>query len=379
MILIVMGTRPEIIKLAPLCLELKKTGISVKICVTFQHRELAVQALSVFGLVPDFSLSVMSPGQSLVGLTSKLLIQLDEVYKQVCPKAIIVHGDTATAVCAGMAAFYKKIPVVHIEAGLRSGNIDTPFPEEANRQALRIFSKFHFAPTDKALQNLLAETVAPENAFMVGNTVVDSLKYVLEKINKSEIHISRRIEQFVQACEDGNKKFLLLTLHRREGLDGGIQQACGALKEFLNNNTDVCVFYPRHPNPATEKFAQLCGAKKMGKRFVVSDHVGYADMVYLISKAHCLVTDSGGLQEEGVSLGKPVVCVREVTERQEGIDAGLISLTGFNTEKILSVLQKICNARINVFSAFSTCNPFGDGFASGRIVRILQQRFPECF
>ncbi|MFC1854343.1 non-hydrolyzing UDP-N-acetylglucosamine 2-epimerase [Candidatus Dependentiae bacterium] len=374
-----MGSRPEVIKLAPVYFALKEVGAKVSACASFQQANLSKQALKVFGIEPDFKMDVMVPGQSLVDLSCKLLSQFQNIYKKVKPALVVVQGDTATALCAGMSAFLLKIPVAHVEAGLRTGVLSSPFPEEANRQALRIFSSLHFAPTEIALQNLFSEGVDESCVFKVGNTVVDALKNVLERIEDGTLKVSDFVKDFVEENSGNGQKIVVLTLHRREGFDGGIKRACHVIGDFVAENKDISVVYPRHPNPNVKDTSSWLKTNRFCDRILLCDPLAYVDMVYLLSMSTCIVTDSGGLQEEGVSLGKRVVCVREVTERTEGISDGLICLTGFDENKILSALEQFCSPdKITSFKGVSK-SVFGDGLASPRIVRILQSKFPSCF
>jgi UDP-N-acetylglucosamine 2-epimerase (non-hydrolysing) len=377
-ILIVFGTRPEAIKLAPVYFAFKKIGIIPKICASYQHKELLEQVLDIFEIKIDYNLDVMRPGQNLSALTCRLIEGLSGLYEQLNPKLVIVHGDTTTAFCAGLAAFYKKIKVAHVEAGLRTFNLSAPFPEEMNRQAIRMFSSFNLTPTLNSKKNLMDEGVDSDKLFYVGNTIVDSLKWMTSKIEKKEIEIDNVLRQQVENFKSAGNKIVAVTLHRREGFGDCLKSACIAIKDFIKSNPDVVVIYPRHPNPGVSSLSEWLGENELPGQIKVVKALSYENMVYLLSQSAFIITDSGGVQEEAVSLGKFVICIREQTERQEGVEAGLVKVVGFDENKIKRAMayfhRKLKTNDCEHREAPESANTFGDGFASERIVRILRSK-----
>lgn len=363
-VLFVIGTRPEAIKLAPVYFALQRLGITPLVCGTFQGRELLAQALAVFGITVDITLDVMRPAQSLSGLTERLLSGMTAVLGQVNPAAVVVQGDTTTAFVAGLAAFYCGIPVAHIEAGLRTYNVHAPFPEEFNRRALTAFSDLHFAPTSRAAQNLIQEGILPERVFCVGNTVVDALQWVQNEIASGRLSITTSLRELTAS----KRRIVVLTLHRREASVQLLQRVCALARQFVEQHEDVLMVYPKHPNPSVASLGeQFVGSE----RVVVVPPVSYPEMVWLLTHAACVITDSGGIQEEAVSLGKRVVCVRELTERQEGVEVGLVRLTGFSSTRIFDALKWGLADDGPAQPLGVVVSPFGDGNAGNRIADCL--------
>jgi len=366
-VLLVFGTRPEAIKMAPLVIELKKRkNLTVEVCVTAQHREMLDQVLSLFSLVPDYDLDLMQPGQDLYDITTRALMGLRDVFAESKPDLVLVHGDTTTTFASSLAAFYQRIKVGHIEAGLRTGDIYSPWPEESNRKLTGALTQLHFAPTKRAQQNLLKENVSPESVFVTGNTVIDALIQVEQKISSDQQLNSELSKKF--DFLDPNKKLILVTGHRRESFGGGFENICRAISK-LSENEDVQVLYPVHLNPnVQEPVNRLLKGKK--DVFLI-DPQDYLPFVYLMSKANIILTDSGGVQEEAPSLGKPVLVMRDTTERPEAIDAGTVKLVGTNYDEIVSQAQLLLDDA-SAYEAMSFAhNPYGDGKACERIVDII--------
>lgn len=365
-ILVCFGTRPEAIKMAPVIQELEIRNINHKVCVTSQHREMLDQVLSFFEIKPDFDLNLMRKGQSLNSLSSLILGAIDEVLDLYSPDLILVQGDTTTAAMIAMAAFHRNIKVGHVEAGLRTNNKKSPFPEEINRQLIGRIADFHFAPTQLSVQNLLKENISAENVYMTGNTVVDALEWATQILpNLPENEEIRSLGKFLKS----SKKLILVTGHRRENLGKGIEQICEALL-VLSNRDDVQIVYPVHLNPlVTDLVSGLLGNRK---NILLASPVTYPTMIWLLSKAYFVITDSGGIQEEVPFFKKPVLITRDTTERSEGVEAGFGILTGTGTNEILKEAQKLFDEYPNLNSKV---NPYGDGKASEKIVNcILDQK-----
>ena len=369
-LLFIIGTRPEAIKLAPVIRKFREYPdlCKVKVCVTAQHREMLDQVLQFFEVTPDYDMNLMQPDQSLFGFTSKALKGLEEVLNHAVPDLIFVQGDTTTAFVGALAGFYKKIAVAHVEAGLRSLNKYAPFPEEINRILADHVCDFHFAPTQRAMQNLLREGIN-ENVHVVGNTVVDALFLTLKLIEqKGEAPYMERFSFL-----NFDKKIMLVTAHRRESFGAPFRRICEALKEIALNFKDVEVVYPVHlnPNVRNEVFPLLEGIHNIH----LIDPLDYPSMVWLMSKAYLVITDSGGIQEEAPSLGKPVLIVREVTERVEGIEAGTARLVGTDKDKIFEAVKALLMNPADYHEMAKAANPYGDGRASERILKILRNGF----
>ncbi|MCF7799664.1 UDP-N-acetylglucosamine 2-epimerase (non-hydrolyzing) [Candidatus Babeliales bacterium] len=370
-IILVVGTRAEAIKLIPLFLELKKEKINALLCGTFQHSEMLNQVCKIFDVIPDFNLNVMKQGQDLFYLNTVILEKTKEVYLKTDPTIVLVHGDTTTTMAAAMSAFYLHIPIGHVEAGLRTGNMQSPFPEEMNRKVVGQIADYHFAPTAFSTANLLAEGVKRERVFCTGNTIVDALYWMKEKIEKNQMKIEEEIKKFVQDCKNNNKKIILLTAHRRESFNGGLSRIFEAIKQFAKEHEDICIFFPVHPNPNVLAVVKESGIEDI-KNIFTSKPVSHKELIYLLLNTNFVATDSGGIQEEAVSLGKKVLVLRDVTERWEGVWDGSEKLVGTNTDLILTGLNEFYNLDKNANIESSI---YGDGNACKRIVNILKSKF----
>jgi UDP-N-acetylglucosamine 2-epimerase (non-hydrolysing) len=365
----VFGTRPEAIKLGPIVKALEAApGIDLTICTTGQHREMLQQVLDVFEIKSDVDLAVMSPGQSLTDITSRVLDRLSPLLTERPTDWLLVQGDTTTAFAAGLAAFYAKIPVAHVEAGLRSGDIYQPFPEEVNRKMVSVFAALHLAPTEEARNNLLKEGVDPSLIKVTGNSVIDALLYFQDRI-KSDRDLSQQFERQFEFLDPG-RRLILVTGHRRENFDGGIDRMCGALLEIADRG-DVEIVYPVHPNPKVRGPVGELLADQKGIHLL--DPLDYLPFVYLMDRAEIILTDSGGIQEEAPALGKPVLVTRETTERPEGVAAGTAKLVGTDRALIVSELSRLLDDG-DAYNAMSLAhNPYGDGKTSARIVEIFKE------
>lgn len=365
-ILLVFGTRPEAIKMAPIVLLLKENALfDVKTCVTAQHRSLLDDVLETFNIVPDFDLNLMKKKQDLTDITVGVLEGLKEVFSKFKPNRVLVHGDTTTAFAASLAAFYCKIPVAHVEAGLRTNNIFSPWPEEANRTMIGRLADIHFAPTQSSYDNLVAENVLG-NVYLTGNTVIDALQQSVSKINNS-VKLVHSLEQrfiFLQK----NKKIILVTGHRRENHGLGIINICNALKDLAMLD-DVIIVYPVHPSPHIQK--PVNDILSNNDNIYLLEPLDYLSFVSLLSKCLLVLTDSGGIQEEAPSLGKPVLVMREETERPEAITAGVAKLIGTNTQTMLNEVRKLLY-NFDLYDKMAhQANPYGDGNSAMNIVNIL--------
>lgn len=369
-IILVIGTRAEAIKLILLYLDLKKANFPVFLCATFQHSEMLQQVCDLFGVKPDFDLNVMIQDQDIFHVNVEVLKKTRVIYSKVDPSLVIVHGDTTTTFASAMAAFYMQIPVAHVEAGLRTGNMYAPFPEEMNRRVVGQIATYHFSPTAFSTANILSEGVSRENVFCTGNTIVDALNFIRKKILTKEILPDTKLQLQVAECKSKKKKMVLLTAHRRESFNGGLVRIFRAMKQFVENYPDVFIFYPQHPNPNVLRAVEESGIKET-KNIFVGPHLRYRDMVYLLMSVDWVATDSGGLQEEAVSLGKRVLCLRDVTERSEGIWEGVEVLVGTDPERVLSGMQEFYRMD-SVEVDPSTI--YGDGHACHRIVSILKSK-----
>ncbi|MCS7202504.1 MAG: UDP-N-acetylglucosamine 2-epimerase (non-hydrolyzing) [Dictyoglomus sp.] len=361
---LVFGTRPEAIKMAPVAYALKNSQFfETQIILTAQHRELLDQVMDLFKLTSDYDLNIMEEGQSLTDITIRVLKGLDKIWNKDKPDMILVHGDTTTTFSASLSAFYKKIPIAHVEAGLRTYNKYQPYPEEMNRRLTGILADLHFAPTKTAKENLLKENVPKENIFITGNTVIDAFLYTYKNLGDFK---PRNINLL-----DG--KMILVTAHRRENWGEPLKNIALALKEILENFPDVYIVFPMHPNPIIGKaFLPILGDSK---RAILTSPVDYRTMVYLIANSYIILSDSGGIQEEAPSLGKPVLVLREVTERPEAVKAGTVKLVGTNKDNIVKELSELLENEESYRKMSSAINPYGDGKASLRIVEILKYYF----
>jgi UDP-N-acetylglucosamine 2-epimerase (non-hydrolysing) len=380
-VMLVFGTRPEAIKMAPLVKAFQAASDSFRtlVCVTGQHREMLDQVLHIFDIRPDYDLNIMKQGQDLYDVTSRVLLGLREVLKEARPDVVLVHGDTTTSTAAALAAFYAQIPVGHVEAGLRTHNIYSPWPEEMNRQLTGRIATWHFAPTPLSRQNLLAENVAEAQITVTGNTVIDALYWVVDKI-KHDASLSQQLDAElqragydVQRLADG-RKLVLITGHRRENFGDGFIHMCTAIKDLTQRYPQVDFVYPMHLNPNVRKpihevFGQdLTG---LGNMFFI-EPLEYLSFVHLMEKSHIVLTDSGGIQEEAPGLGKPVLVMRDTTERPEALTAGTVKLVGTDYDKIVSAVSTLLDDEAAYQAMSRAVNPYGDGKACGRIVETLK-------
>ncbi len=367
-VLTVFGTRPEAIKMAPLVHALAADErFEAKCCVTAQHREMLDQVLELFEITPDYDLNLMKAGQTLNEVTARILLELKPVLQEFKPDVVLIHGDTATTFAASLAAYYEQIVVGHVEAGLRTGNIYSPWPEEANRKLTGALTKYHFAPTETSKQNLLQENYAAENIFVTGNTVIDALLMVKEKIEQYTDLKATLAAQFPYL--DENKKLILVTGHRRESFGDGFERICEALAQTAKLHSEVQILYPMHLNPnVREPVNRILGGVE---NVLLIEPQQYLPFIYLMDRAHIILTDSGGIQEEAPSLGKPVLVMRDTTERPEAVAAGTVKLVGTDVEKIVSNLNALLTDS-EAYQAMSFAhNPYGDGKACQRILDSL--------
>ncbi|MDP2760804.1 MAG: UDP-N-acetylglucosamine 2-epimerase (non-hydrolyzing) [Sideroxyarcus sp.] len=368
-ILLVFGTRPEAIKMAPVVHALKEqTDFDTKVCVTAQHRQMLDQVLNLFEIVPEFDLNLMKPGQDLTDITCNVLTGMREVFKQWTPDLVLVHGDTATAMAAALAAYYAKIPVGHVEAGLRTNDIYSPWPEEMNRRMVGRVTTYHFAPTETARNNLLSEGCADNTIFVTGNTVIDALLKVVERIKTDKLLIQEFSQKF--SFIDADKRMILVTGHRRENFGEGFENICKALRK-ISERGDVQVVYPVHLNPSVQEPVHrvLEGCENIH----LIEPEDYLPFVYLMDRAYLLLTDSGGIQEEAPSLGKPVLVMRDTTERPEAVEAGTVELVGTDEARIVAKTFALLDDAQEYQRMSRAHNPYGDGHASQRISKILQE------
>lgn len=363
-VMTIFGTRPEAIKMAPLVLELQKHQDQIEsiVTVTAQHREMLDQVLEIFGVTPDYDLNIMKDRQTLVDVTTRALEGLDQIMKDVKPDIVLVHGDTSTTFVASLAAFYNQIAIGHVEAGLRTWNKYSPYPEEMNRQLTGVLSDLHFSPTDKSAANLINEAKNPESIFVTGNTAIDALKTTVE-------------ENYTHPVLDkiGNDRFILLTAHRRENLGDPMRNIFRAIKRLVNEFEGLQVVYPVHLNPAVREVAdEVLGEDE---RIHLIEPLGVVDFHNFASLSHMILTDSGGVQEEAPSLGVPVLVLRDTTERPEGIEAGTLKLAGTDEETIYQMAKKLLVDQSAYTEMSRASNPYGDGQASQRIVEAILYHF----
>lgn len=371
-ILFIFGTRPEAIKMAPVIKVLKADdAFDVRVCVTAQHREMLDQVLRLFSIEPDYDLDIMKPGQDLSEITAAVILGLRSVLSDFKPHHVMVHGDTTTTLAASLASYYAQIPVCHIEAGLRTGNIYSPWPEEMNRRLTGGMADIHFAPTKWARDNLLKEGVKKENITVTGNTVIDALLWVSEKIEK-EPTLSAALEKkfpFITHAKELDEKIILVTGHRRENFGESFENICHALLEIANEG-GVQIIYPVHLNPNVQKPVRKILANH--SRIHLIDPVGYLPFVYLMNQSHIIITDSGGIQEEAPSLGKPVLVMRDTTERPEATRAKTATLVGTDPTTIITETRRLLYDPVHYLKISFTHNPYGDGDASQRIKERLK-------
>ncbi len=367
----VFGTRPEAIKMAPVVKAFQAAApvIETRVCVTAQHREMLDQVLQLFEIVPDHDLNIMKPGQDLFDITCNILAGLKPVLASEKPDLVLVHGDTTTTLAASLAAYYSRIAVGHVEAGLRTGNKQAPFPEEINRRLTGAVADLHFAPTEAARANLLREGVDPATIHVTGNTVIDALVAVAQRLKEQATlreELDRRFD-FLNA----SKRLILVTGHRRENFGEGFQNICQALADIAEAEPDVEVLYPVHLNPNVRKpVADILASRQLTNVHLI-DPVDYLPFVYLMTRAHLIITDSGGVQEEAPSLGKPVLVMRETTERPEAVAAGTVMLVGTSRDRIVKETLHLLHNPAAYATMSQAHNPYGDGHACGRIVQAV--------
>jgi len=370
-VMVVFGTRPEAIKMAPLVKALQQAAPALQtvVCVTAQHREMLDQVLRLFDLQPDHDLNVMKPGQDLFDITTQILAGLKPVLAVEQPDLVLVHGDTSTTLAASLAAYYGRARVGHVEAGLRTNNKWAPFPEEMNRRLTGVMADIHFAPTATAKANLLREGVAADVIHVTGNTVIDALLAVVDKLRADKELRQRLDEEF--SFLDRNRRLILVTGHRRENFGEGFQNICHALADIASAHPDVEVLYPVHLNPnVRQPVHDILAARQLGNVHLI-DPVDYLPFVYLMDRAHLIITDSGGVQEEAPSLGKPVLVMRDTTERPEAVDAGTVRLVGTDRQKLVGEAERLLTDPAAYAAMAQAHNPYGDGQASQRIVKTL--------
>ena len=372
-ILTVFGTRPEAIKMAPLIHALADDSrFDLKVCVTAQHREMLHQVLDLFEIKADFDLNIMKPGQSLNDITTAILVNLKPILEVFKPDLMLVHGDTATTFSAALSAYYQQIKVGHVEAGLRTGDIYSPWPEEANRKLTSIITDYHFAPTLGSKQNLLREGVLESNIVVTGNTVIDALFWAREKLKNSSLSL-KSISSF--DFLDLNKKIILVTGHRRESFGGGFERICEALRQIAQMHPQVQIVYPVHLNPNVQKPVNHL-LSDLDNVFLIEPQE-YLSFCYLMERASIILTDSGGIQEEAPALGKPVLVMRDTTERFEAVDAGTVRLVGTDIKLIVKQVHLLLNNIEDYKLMSSAKNPYGDGNAAQRIVNFLISKTKE--
>jgi UDP-N-acetylglucosamine 2-epimerase (non-hydrolysing) len=385
-VMLVFGTRPEAIKVAPLVKAFQQQAEQFEtiVCVTGQHREMLDQVLRLFEIVPNYDLNIMKPGQDLYDITARVLTGLSDVYKESKPDLVFVHGDTTTSMAAALAAFYQQIPVAHIEAGLRTYNIYSPWPEEMNRQITSRIATYNLAPTPLSKQNLLKEGIQEESITVTGNTVIDALYIVVNKI-KQDASLAGELQQQLKTAGydtqqlNGGKKLVLITGHRRENFGEGFVNMCNAIKTLTEKYPEVDFVYPMHLNPNVRKpileifgEAAVSGTKNDNRNIFFIEPLDYLPFVYLMEQSTLVLTDSGGIQEEAPGLGKPVLVMRDTTERPEAVDAGTVKLVGTNYHLIVSEVSRLLDDETYYNSMAQANNPYGDGLACKRIVEFVK-------
>ncbi len=373
-VLLIIGTRPEGIKMAPVYHALKRAGIPTLICSTMQHTQLLSEVFELFNIVPDITLNIMRQGQDLFYLTQAVLQKTKEVFLSVHPSLVVVQGDTTSSMAASLAAFYLGIPVAHVEAGLRTDDVALPFPEEMNRRVISMIASYHFAPTPAAVANLLVHGVRREKIFCTGNTIVDALYNIRDKIQTKELEIRFDIKEKVAQAQLDGKEIGLLTIHRRESFNGPIDQMLHTIKTWISDHPETIWFYPFHPNPSVIDAVRNAGLFSISNLYIC-EPISYKELVYLLDKATYILTDSGGIQEEAVSLGKPVLVLREKTERMEGVLIGLARVVGRNSQAILEGLEWIASYEKSLHGEVT--HVYGDGHASEKIVAFIQAQYEQ--
>ncbi|MBQ6195000.1 MAG: UDP-N-acetylglucosamine 2-epimerase (non-hydrolyzing) [Prevotella sp.] len=392
-IMLVFGTRPEAIKMAPLVLELKKYNtFETCVCVTGQHREMLDQVLQIFSITPDYDLNIMKPGQDLYDVTSRVLLGMRDVLREVKPDVVLVHGDTTTSTAAALAAFYQQIPVGHVEAGLRTHNIYSPWPEEMNRQLTGRIASYNFSPTELSRSNLLNEGIDAEKITVTGNTVIDALHLVVDKISsdtslRQELaEVLRQSGYDINRLNDTQRRLVLITGHRRENFGEGFLHICTAIKDLSMKYPNVDFVYPMHLNPNVRRpIAKIfegneqltVNSQSVNKKFpnmFFAEPLEYLSFVYLMEKAYIVLTDSGGIQEEAPGLGKPVLVMRDTTERPEAVAAGTVKLVGTDYDAIVSNVSELLDSLHTYEQMSKAVNPYGDGKACQRIINVLKSK-----
>lgn len=380
-VMLVFGTRPEAIKMAPLVQEFRKhpDQYETLVCVTGQHREMLDQVLNIFGIVPNYDLNIMKPGQDLYDVTARILSGMRDILTRTQPDVLLVHGDTTTSMAVALAAFYQQIPVGHVEAGLRTHNIYSPWPEEMNRQITGRIATYHFSPTPLSRENLLREGIDKSRILVTGNTVIDALYAVVNKM-KDDVPLQLSLEKELKAAgydtgrlvtEEG-RRFVLITGHRRENFGDGFLHICRAIKMLSEKYPDVDFVYPMHLNPNVRKpIKEIFGENCQSNLFFI-EPLEYLSFVYLMEKSHIVLTDSGGIQEEAPGLGKPVLVMRDTTERPEALEAGTVKLVGTDYDKIVSEVSSLLDDAQYYEKMSRAVNPYGDGKACERIVNSFQ-------
>lgn len=364
---LIVGTRPEAIKMIPLYFAFKRLQMPIVLCSTAQHSDLLKEVYTLFGVKPDYEFDIMRHNQDLFYITTTVLQKTKELFNSINPNLVLVQGDTTSSMAAALSAFYLEIPIGHIEAGLRTWDIKNPYPEEINRQFIGKITNYHFAPTSQAVANLLAEGIDRSYIYCTGNTVVDALRLIREQLDTHQLMVDPTIERVVQEAKADGKKIVLLTLHRREHFKGGLVRILNAIKTFANQNKDVLIIYPFHPNPHVLDAVDTVEIAKVPNVYL-SRAVPYKDLVYLLSACDWVATDSGGIQEETISIGKKVLVLRDKTERVEGLWTGIASLVGTQHDAIIKAMQ-------DAFAApdlpSKASNVYGDGYAADMIARIV--------
>jgi len=374
-ILIVFGTRPEAIKMAPLVKEFQKNQdhFKVQVCVTAQHREMLDQVLDLFQITPDYDLNIMKPGQNLYNITSNILLEIKSVLEDFEPDIVLVHGDTSTTFSTCLAAYYQKIKIGHIEAGLRTGDLYSPWPEEGNRRLTSVLTDYHFSPTNTSKKNLLNEGVRRSSIFVTGNTVIDALQLVINRIDNDK-GLRLTIESIIHKSgfKDLDSRFILVTGHRRENFGQGFLDICKALKVLASRNPEINILYPVHLNPNVKGPVNemLSGIRNIK----LVEPFQYEEFAHLMNKSYLILTDSGGIQEEAPSLGKPVLVMRATTERPEAVESGTVKLVGCNKENIIKEVQKLLDNSSEYKKMSIAHSPYGNGDASKKIVNYIKDK-----
>lgn len=382
-VMLVFGTRPEAIKMCPLVKEFQKHSNEFKtiVCVTGQHREMLDQVLNIFEVTPDYDLNIMKQGQDLYDVTARVLVGMRDILKEVQPDVVLVHGDTTTSTASALAAFYQQIPVGHVEAGLRTHNIYSPWPEEINRQITGRIATYNFAPTPLSKNNLLREAIREDSITVTGNTVIDALYWVVDKI-KTDVELQMSLDTVLGNAGydvsrlNGGRKLVLITGHRRENFGDGFINMCTAIKDLTKRYPEVDFVYPMHLNPNVRKpIHEVFGVdlSNLGNMFFI-EPLEYLSFVHLMSKSTIVLTDSGGIQEEAPGLGKPVLVMRDTTERPEALEAGTVKLVGTNYDKIVTEVSRLIDDAEYYDTMSKAVNPYGDGLACERIVGKLNKR-----